>query len=112
MITHTMQGTQSTAAASTTQNVLTGQIFERAPVNGMARFAFTAEAAGESRVIIYVGGRVVMQESNVSRAAVVPLIPDHVLTSHPVRAGEQITISHRNTGAGANVLFWRVDFAR
>lgn len=112
MITHTMQGTQSTAAASTTQNVLSGQVFERAPISGVARFALVAEAAGESRVTIYVGGRVVMQESNVSRAARVPVIPDDVLTQHPVRAGEQVTISHRNTGAGANVLFWRVDYAR
>lgn len=112
MITHTMQSTQSTAAASTTQNVLSGQVFERSPITGVARFAITAEAAGESRVTIYVGGRVVMQESNVSRAAVVPIIPDHVLTQHPVRAGEQLTIAHRNTGAGANTLFWRVDFAR
>jgi len=112
MITHTMQGTQSTAAASTTQNVLSGQVFERSPISGVARFALTAEAAGESRVTIYVGGRVVMQESSLSRQARVPLIPDDVLTQHPVRAGEQITISHRNTGAGANVLFWRVDFAR
>lgn len=111
-ITNTMQGTQSTAAASTTQNVLSGQIFERSPVNGMVRLACTAEAAGESRITLYVGGRVVMQESPISRQARVPLIPDDVLTSAPVRAGEQITLSHRNTGAGANTLFWRLDFAR
>lgn len=111
-IVNTSQGTQSTAAASTTQNVLSGQIFERSPITGIVRFAITAEAAGESRVTIYVGGRVVMQESNVSRQARVPLIPDDVLTSAPVRAGEQITVSHRNTGAGANVMFWRLDFAR
>lgn len=112
MITNTMQSTQSTAAASTTQNVCSGQPFERSPVNGVARFAITAEAAGESRVTIYVGGRVIMSESNVSRQARVPLIPDDVLTQAPIRAGEQIIIQHRNTGAGANTLFWRVDFAR
>lgn len=112
MITHTMQSTQSTAAASTTLNVLSGQLYERSPITGMVRFSFTAEAAGESRVTIYVGGRVVMAESNVSRQARVPIIPDDTLSSHPIRMGEQIQISHRNTGAGANVLFWRVDFAR
>lgn len=112
MITNTMQGTQSTAAGATTQNVLTGQIFERAPITGVARFALTAEAAGESRITIYVGGRVVMSESPLSRQARVPLIPDDVLTSAPCRAGEQITLAHRNTGAGANTLFWRVDYAQ
>ena len=112
MITNTMQGTQSTAATSTTQNVLSGQAFERSPITGVVRFAITAEAAGESRATIYVGGRVILQESPVSRQARIPLIPDDVLTSAPVRAGEQIIVSHRNTGAGANTMFWRVDFAR
>jgi len=106
---NTMQGTQSTAAGGTTANVLSGQIFERSPYTGWARFALTAEAAGESRVTIFIGGRVVMAESSLSRAARVPIIPDDVLATAPVRAGEQIVISHRNTGAGANTLFWRVD---
>jgi hypothetical protein len=112
MIVATSQGTQATGAGATTQNVLSGQIFERSPVSGMVRFSLTGEAAGESRITIYVGGRVVLQESNISRQNRVPIIPDDVLTSAPVRAGEQITVSHRNTGAGSNTIFWRLDFAR
>ena len=106
---NTMQGVQATVAGATTANVLTGQVFERAPYDGWARFAETAEAAGESRTTIYVGGRVVMQESTVSRAARVPIIPDDVIASAPMRKGDQLVISHRNTGAGTNSLFWRVD---
>jgi hypothetical protein len=106
---YTMQGTQSTSAGATTQNVLSGQVYERSPRSGWCRFAITAEAAGESRVTIYIGGRVVMAESNVSRQARVPIIPDDVLCTAPVRQGEQITIAHRNTGAGSNTMFWRVD---
>lgn len=106
---NTMQGTQATLTGATTANVLTGQVFERAPYDGWARFGLTAEAAGESRTTIYIGGRVVMQESNVSRAARVPIIPDDVIAAAPMRKGDQLVIAHRNTGAGTNTLFWRVD---
>jgi hypothetical protein len=106
---NTLQGTQATAGGATTANVLSGQVFERAPYTGWARFALTAEAAGESRATIYVGGRVVMQESPVSRQNRVPVIPDDVIATAPMRGGDQLVISHRNTGAGSNTLFWRVD---
>ena len=106
---NTMQGVQATVTVATTANVLTGQVFERAPYDGWARFALTADAAGESRGTIYVGGRVVMQESTLSRAARVPVIPDDVLATAPMRKGDQLVISHRNTGAGTNSMFWRVD---
>lgn len=104
-----MQGTQATAAGATTANVLTGQLYEQAPYNGWARFSITGEAAGESRVTIFIGGRVVMPESSISRAARVPLIPDDVLTQAPMVRGDKIVVQHRNTGAGSNTIFWRVD---
>lgn len=108
----TVQGTQATTAGASTANVLTGNLYERSPVSGFARFSFTAEAAGESRVTVYVGGRVVVPESSVSRQARVPLVPDDVLVMKtPIRRGEQIMVVHRNTGAGTNTLFWRVDIA-
>jgi hypothetical protein len=106
---YTMQGVTATLTVATTANVLTGQTFERAPFDGWARFATTAEAAGESRQTIYIGGRVVMQESTVSRAARVPVIPDDVIATAPMRKGDQLVLSHRNTGAGTNSIFWRVD---
>lgn len=105
----TMSGVNSTAAGATTANVLTGQVFERAPYDGYARFSATGDAAGEGRITLYVGGRVVMQESSFSRAARFPILPDDVITAHPMRKGDQLVVSHRNTGAGANNIFWRVD---
>jgi len=105
----TYQSTQATAAGATTPNVLSGNVYENAPYDGQIRFSMTAEAAGESRVTIYVGSRIVVPESSVSRAARVPLIPDDVLATSPMRRGEKITIQHRNTGAGSNTLFYRID---
>lgn len=104
-----MQSVTSTAAGASTANVLTGQAYERAPFNGVLRIYCTAEAAGESRVTVIVGGRLIMQEAPISRQARPPLIPDDFLISAPVRRGDQIVLNHRNTGAGANSIFWRVE---
>lgn len=103
------QSTQSTAAGGTTDNVLNGRQFANAPYDGWCRISCTAEAAGESRVTVSCGTRVVMPESSISRAARVPLLPDDVLVTFPMRRGEPIILKHRNTGAGANTLFWRQD---
>ena len=102
-------GTQSTAAGATTENVLTGRLFAVAPYDGFARVSATAEAAGESRLTIFAGSRVVLPEASISRAARVPLLPDDIVATFPIRRGEPITVKHRNTGAGANTLFWRID---
>lgn len=106
----TIQGRTSTAAGATTANVLTGNPYAMAPFSGMVKFYMTAEAAFESRVTIYLGSRLITPESTVSGQARQPLVPDDFLTMAKVRAGEQVVIQHRNTGAGANVLNWRVDF--
>lgn len=101
--------TQSTAAGATTENVLQGRMFQIAPYDGWCRISATAESAGESRVTITVGTRTVLPESSISRAARVPLLPDDTLVTFPMRRGEPIILKHRNTGAGANTLFWRQD---
>lgn len=103
------QGTQATTAGATTDNVLNGRLFANAPYDGWCQLSITAEAAGESRVTITVGTRVVFPEANVSRAARVPLLPDDILVRFPMRRGEPIQVKHRNTGAGTNTLFWRQD---
>lgn len=103
------QSTQSTAAGATTENVLIGRLYQIAPYDGICQLSVTAEAAGESRCTVYCGNRVVLPEANVSRAARVPLLPDDILIRFPMRRGEQIVLKHRNTGAGANTLFWRQD---
>lgn len=107
---NTIQNTQATGAGATTANALTGNPYAVAPYDGWATFYLTAEAAGESRVTIYVGPRLVSPESVVSRQNRVPLVPDDFFTRAAMRRGEQIVIQHRNTGAGSNTLFYRVDF--
>jgi hypothetical protein len=106
---NTDQSTQSTAAVSTTENVLSGRLYQFAPYDGWCRISATAEAAGESRLTIYCGTRAVTPEGSISRAARIPILPDDILVTFPMRRGEQIVVKHRNTGAGANVLFWRQD---
>lgn len=103
-----MQGVTSTGAGLSTANVLTGQAYERAPFSGRLRFFVTGDASGEQRVTVIVGGRLIMQEASLSRQARPPLIPDDFLVEAPVRRGEQIVLNVRNTGAGSNNLFWRV----
>jgi hypothetical protein len=103
-----IQGTQSTAAGATTANVLAGSLYEFAPWDAFVEFGVVAEAAGESRVTISTGQQVVLEESPVSRAARVPIYPDDYTVTDVVAAGERIVIKHRNTGAGANTLFWAI----
>lgn len=107
----TLQGTQSTAAGGQTNNVLNGSQIEFAPISGVARYYATAEAAGESRVTVFHGTMTVQQESTVSRQNRPPLVPDDFMCAAPVRRGQRIIIQHRNTGAGANTLFWRVNIS-
>lgn len=106
-----MQGVTSTAAGASTANVLTGQAYERAPFSGGVRFYVTGDSSGEQRVTVIIGGRLIMQEAPLSRQARPPLIPDDFLIAAPVRRGEQIVLNVRNTGAGSNNLFWRVELA-
>jgi hypothetical protein len=106
---YTMQGVTAITTAGSNANVLTGQIYERAPFNGAARFLMAADAAGAARCTIYIGGRAVMQESPVSRVNTTPIAPDQVVATAPMRQGEQLTIATRDTGAAGYNLFWRVD---
>ena len=104
-----MMGTTSVGAGATNVNVLAGLAYEFAPFNARARFGLVGDAAGELRVTVTTGSTVIMQESAVSRAARVPIMPDDFLLTDVLRRGERITIQARNTGAGANVLFWAVE---
>lgn len=107
----TLQSSTATTAAASTANVLSGTQLEFMPFTGRVRVALTAEAAGESRVTIAVGMTTVVPESSVSRQNRPPLIPDDVFTTFRARQGQRLIITHRNTGAGTNTLFWRIDVA-
>lgn len=103
------QSTQATAAGLTTDNVMTGRMFQFAPYDGFARLSMCDAAAGEQRVTVICGLRTVIPESSFSRQNRVPLLPDDILCQFPMRRGEQIIVKVRNTGAGSNTCFWRLD---
>jgi hypothetical protein len=104
-----MTGVTSIAAGATNNNVLSGLAYEFAPFNARINFGLVGDAAGELRATVTTGTNVIMQESSLSRAARVPIKPDDFLLSDVVRKGERITVQSRNTGAGANNLFWAVE---
>lgn len=104
----TIQGVSSTAAGATTQNVLTGSVYEYLPFNARLEFGIVGDAAGEGRVTVLSGSDTVLEESSVSRQARFPVYPDDFSLVDVARAGERVVVRHRNTGAGANNLFWAV----
>lgn len=103
------QGATSVAAGAINANVLSGENVEFIERPSRVLVLATAEAAGESRMQFKIGAREVIAESPMSRAARVPLKPDDVVVEEIAMPGERLTLKLRNTGAGANVVFWAVE---
>lgn len=104
----TIQGVTSTAAGAVTANVLAGSVYEYLPWNARVEFGIVGDAAGEGRVTCLSGSDTVLEESSVSRQARFPVYPDDFSLVDVAAGGERLVIKHRNTGAGANNLFWAV----
>lgn len=104
-----IQGSTSTPAATVTPNVLAGSIYEYLPFRAAMRIGLVDAAAGEQRVTVTVGPTVLLEESPVSVAARVPIMPDDFLLRGVGQAGARLVIKVRNTGVGANILRWAVD---
>lgn len=105
-----LQGFVSVGAGAVNANVIAGSAFEIPDRNYYGRLAFTADAAGESRLTVQIGQQVQMEESPVSRANRVPILPDDlVLARFPIPRGRRIVLKVRNTGAGANTVFWNLE---
>jgi hypothetical protein len=103
-----MQGVLSVAAGASV-NVLAGLLYEFCPVDARVDFYLVGDAAGEMRATVITGNDTVMPESAISRQARTPLVPDDFTFSDAVPRGQKITLQARNTGVGANSIFWRVD---
>ena len=100
----------SVAAGAVNANLLTGSAYEFPDRNYWGRLALAAEAAGETRITVQVGAIVHLEESPVSRANRVPLLPDDILLDRfPCPRGKRIIVKARNTGAGANTVFFALD---
>lgn len=105
----TAQGATAVLTGAINANVLTGEPVQFAERPSRVRVLLTAEAAGESRAAFSIGSRQVLVESPVSRAARMPIAPDDQLIEDIAMPGEQLTLRLRNTGAGTNTVFWRVE---
>ena len=105
-----IQTVTSVAAGAVNSNLIAGSAFELPDRNYWGRLALTAEAAGESRITVQVGARVHLEESSVSRANRIPILPDDILLDRfPCPANKRIVVKARNTGAGANTVFLTLD---
>jgi len=104
-----VQGVTSVAAGATNSNVLSGSIFEYLPYNARVSFGLVGDAAGELRVTVTSGQDVILEEAPVSRAARFPINPDDFTLADVARGGERLVVKVRNTGAGANSLFWAIN---
>lgn len=104
-----IQGVTTLAAGAVNINVLAGSAFEFIRRPGRARFYVVGDAAGAARATIQSGSDVMMEESPVSRAARVPVIPDDLTAEDVVMPNDRLKLAIRNTGAGPIDVFWRVE---
>lgn len=104
-----IQGVTSVAAGAINNNVLSGSAFEFIRRKSIVRFYVVGDAAGESRATIQSGSEVLLEESPISRAARVPVIPDDLTVEDVAMPNDRLKLALRNTGAGANNVFWAVE---
>lgn len=96
-----MEVETSVAASATTENVLSGQRFERMPFDGYITFYSTGSAAG-LREELNVGGRSVSGRLIVNAQNRSPVVPDDLRVSQVEGyTGELIQLTVSNTTAGA-----------
>lgn len=100
----TMETSTSIAANATTDNVFTGQRFERAPFDGLLTLLVTGSATG-LEYELNVGGRSVTPRipANVQNRS--PVVPDDLVVAEvEVFEGELIQVTGVNTTGGALTL--------
>lgn len=104
-----LNGQVSVAAGAVNLNVLAGSVWEFADRNYYGRLALTGDAAFALRATVQVGPRTHMEESQFSGANRPPILPDDVLISKfPIPRAARIVVKVRNTGGGANTVFWNL----
>src|SRR5258708_39167768 len=104
-----LHGQVSVAAGAVKLNVPAGSVLEFPDRNYFWRLAVTADAAFAMRLTVQVGQRTHMEESQISGANRPPILPDDLLISRfPIPRGTRIVLKARNTGAGANTIFWNL----
>lgn len=106
----TIQNRVSVAAASVTDNVLSGSQFEFLPYDAQLNFGIVGDAnAADLRVDVYSGQDVLLENAEPSAQNRIPIFPDDYNLADVAGAGERIKIRVRNTNAGAaRTLFYAV----
>ncbi len=105
-----MQSSTSIAANATSENVLTGQRFERCPYAAALGGLYVTGSATGLTAELNVGGRSVTPPTGVNVQNRFPVVPDDCLIEEwEAYAGELIQLRGVNTTAGALTLFWRVE---
>lgn len=104
-----IQGVTNIAAGAANNNVLSGSAFEFVKTHSLVRFYIVGDATGELRATVQSGSDVLMEESPISRAARVPIVPDDLTVEDVAEAGDRLKLAARNTGAAARDLFWAVE---
>lgn len=104
-----IQSVTNLAAGASTPNALAGSAFEFIKAPSLVRFYVVGDAAGAIRVGISSGSDILLEESPVSRAARMPVIPDDLTVEDVAAPGDRLRISIRNPSAGALDTFWAVE---
>lgn len=87
-----------------------GTVWRIADRNYWGRLAATADAAQAVRLLVQIGPRVHLEESKISAANRVPILPDDlVISQFPIPRGAYIILRARNTGGAANTIFWQLN---
>ncbi len=102
-----IQGSQSIAANTTVENVITGSQFEFAPYDASVEFGVIGSATGLVSDIS-TGQEVIAERMSLSTANRFPVLPDDFIALDMVRQGERIKVRISNTTGGALTAFWCV----
>jgi hypothetical protein len=104
-----LNGQLSVAAGAVVPNIFTGSIWEFPDRHYYGRLALTGDAAFALRATVQCGEKTQLEESQFSGANRPPILPDDLLISKfPVPRGKRLILKVRNTGAGANTVFWNL----
>lgn len=106
----TVQLAVSVAANSTTENVLTGNRYERSPFPIARGVLFCTGSAAGLQAELNVGGRSVTPPNTVNAQNRLPIVPDDLMTADWLAySGELIQIRVQNTTGGALTFNFKME---
>ena len=105
-----MTDVQTVAIGATTANILAGKIEEFLPGNSMVQLAITSSLPSLF-VSFIIGNRVIVDDQEISNAAVFPIEPDHIISATMGVGGERLSLRFRNANAAANVVRTKLNVA-